>query len=123
MPEAVRGLTIVLAAPDAERLRAALTLLAANAALGGPARLFCQSDAVASLADLSAPRDAAYAVAGLPSLAALFEEALGLGVEIIACQSGLHLTGLTADRLDPRIGYGGPVSVMQTLGEDRLLLA
>jgi predicted peroxiredoxin len=119
----VRGLTIVMAESDAERLRAALTLAATNAALGGRTRVFCQSEAVRLLADRSAPRDPAYVAAGLPSLAELFEEALGLGVEIIACQSGLHLTGIAADGLDPRIGYGGPVSVMQTLGDDRLLLA
>jgi predicted peroxiredoxin len=119
----MRGLTIILAEPDGERLRAALTLAAANAALGGRTRLFCQGDAVRLLAGLSAPRDAAHAAAGLPTLVALCEEALGLGVELIACQSGLQLAGFTADELDSRIGYGGPVSVMQTLGDDRLLLA
>ena len=119
----MRGLTIILASPDGERMRAALTLAAASAALGGRARLFCQGDAVRLLADLSAPRDAAHAAAGLPALAALFEEGLGLGVEIIACQSGLHLAGLAAQALDPRLHFGGPVAILQTLGEDRLLLA
>ena len=119
----MRGLTVILAEPDGERMRAALTLVAANAALGQRARLFFQGEAVRLLVDPAAPRDAAHAAAGLPALAALFEESLGLGVEIIACQSGLHLAGLAADGLDARIGYGGAVSVMQTLGEDRLLLA
>ena len=119
----MRGLTIILAAPDGERMRAALTLAAANAALGGRARLFCQNETVRLLADLRAPEDAVHECAGLPTLARLFDEALGLGVEIIACQSGLHLAGIAADTLDPRIAFGGPMSVMQTLGEDRLVMA
>jgi predicted peroxiredoxin len=124
MPAAVRGLTIVLGEPLPERFRTALTLAAANAALGGRTRLFCQSEAVALLRPpIVGPADEAHAAAGLPVLAALFEEALGLGVEVIACQSGLALTGIGAGALDRRIGFGGPVSLLQTLGEDRLVMA
>jgi predicted peroxiredoxin len=116
----MRGLTVIVTTPA--RLRAALELAAANAALGGRARLFCQGEAVAALAlPMRDPHDEDYRAAGLPALAELFEEALELGVEPIACQSGLALMGVTADRLDARVGYGGPVSVLQTLGEDRLL--
>ncbi len=115
----VRGLTFVAIRPSS--LRAALELAAANAALGGRARVFCQGEAVAALADLRDPHDADYAGCGLPTLAALFEAALGLGVELIACQSGLALMGVGADALDRRIGFGGAVSVLQTLGEDRLV--
>lgn len=119
----VRGLTIILAAPDGERMRAALTLAAANAALGARSRLFLQDEAVHLLERPSAPRDAAHEAAGLPTIAALFDDAISLGVEIVACQSGLHLAGLTASDLDPRLSYAGPVSILQTLDEDRLLLA
>ena len=87
----------------------------------GRARVFCQGDAVAALAPLRDPHDAGHAAAGLPTLAELFEEALGLGVEVIACQSGLALTAIDADTLDPRVGFGGPVSILQTLGDDRLV--
>jgi predicted peroxiredoxin len=116
----VRGLTVIVTRPDA--LRAGLELAAANAALGGRARLFAQGEAVAALALPMRPsHDPDYAAAGLPTLAELFEEALALGVEAIACQSGLALMGLTAEMLDARVGYGGVVSVLQGLGDDRLV--
>ena len=65
----MRPLTIIVTTPDAERLRGALTLAAAQAALGGGATLFLQLDAVALLrAPVAAPRDGAHRQAGLPSL-------------------------------------------------------
>ncbi|WBO23532.1 peroxiredoxin [Sphingomonas abietis] len=114
----MRGLTLIVTRPAG--LRAGLELAAAQAALGGAARLFCQSEAVSALAPLHDPRDGDYRAAGLPTLAELVEDALALGVAIIACQSGLALTGIEAAMLDPRIGFGGPVSILQTLGDDRL---
>ena len=117
----VRGLTVVATRP--EGLRAGLELAAANAALGGQTRLFTQGEAVAALAlPMRAAHDEDYRAAGLPVLADLFEEALALGVEIIACQSGLALMGLTADLLDARVTFGGPVGMLQALGEDRLVV-
>ena len=115
----VHGLTFVVIRPGS--LRAALELTAANAALGGRARVFCQGEAVAALASLRDPHDPDHAACGLPTLDQMFEEAIGLGVEVIACQSGLLLMGVSADALDPRIGFAGPVSILQSLGEDRLV--
>ena len=45
----MRGLTILVAAADPERFHAALSLAAAQAALGGRARLHLQGEAVALL--------------------------------------------------------------------------
>lgn len=119
----MRGLTIVVADLSSERFRAALTLAAAQAALGGKARVFCQGEAVAVLRPpVQGMEDDAHEDAGLPVLAELFEEALALGVELIACQSGLTLTNSNAGTFDPRIGFAGPVAVLQTLGDDRLLV-
>ena len=116
-------MTILLLDLSSERFRGALTIAAAQAALGGRARVFCQGEAVAVLRPpIQGMADDAHEEAGLPTLEALFEEALGLGVEIIACQSGLNLTDTDAATLDPRIAVGGPVSVLQSLGEDRLAL-
>lgn len=121
----VRALNIVLGAPDAERLRAALTLAAAQAALGGTATLFLQLDAVALLqSPIAAPRDAAHRAAGLPDLATLLDEAQALGVDLIACQSGLALCGMTAADLPVGVDIGGPVGFLQRTGDDaRLLIA
>lgn len=118
----VRGLTIIVAAPAPERFRTALSIAAAHAALGGRVRVFCQGEAVAVLRlPIRGSRDDAHGDAGLPVLSTLFEEALGLGVVVIACQSGLQLTATDPASLDRRIGFGGLVGLLQGLGEDRLL--
>ncbi len=118
----LRGLTILIAEAASERFRTALTLAAAQAALGGAAHVFCQNEAVALLRPpIAGMADAAHQAAGLPTLAALLDEALALGVTVTACQSGLALTGIAANILDPRIGFGGPVAMLQALGDDRLV--
>lgn len=119
----MRELRIVVATTEAERLRGALVMAAAQAALGGKAALFLQLDAVALLrVPVEAPRDDAHRAAGLPSLAMLIEEALGLGVTLLACQSGLALCGMTAADLPPGVEMGGPVGFLQQTGERARLL-
>ncbi|APL95860.1 peroxiredoxin [Sphingobium indicum] len=121
----MRELRIVVATADAERLRGALVIAAAQAALGGGAAVFLQLDAVGLLRmPVEAPRDEAHRAAGLPSLAMVIEEALGLGVTLLACQSGLALCGMTADDLPKGVEVGGPVGFLQQTGEEaRLILA
>ena len=121
----MRELRIVVATADAERLRGALVLASAQAALGGAASIFLQLDAVALLRHPStAAGDAAHVASGLPRLGTLIDEAVALGVTILACQSGLMLAGMTADMLPPEVEAGGPVSFLQeTSDEARLLLA
>lgn len=117
----MRGLTIIVATAEAERFHAALSIAAAQVALGGTARVYLHGGAAALLDDLAAPDDERRASSGLPTLAQLFDEALLLGVTMIACQSGIALAGLGHDRLDHRIQPGGLVSLMAALGDDRLL--
>ncbi|WP_066958942.1 DsrE family protein [Rhizorhabdus dicambivorans] len=118
----MRGLTILVATGDAERLHTALGFAAATAATGARIRLHLHEGAVALLAaPLSAPNDPARHKAGLPKLGELWEEALGLGVAISLCQSGLALHDLDLEKLDPRLEAQGPVSVMTGLGDDRLV--
>ena len=121
----MRELRIVVATADAERLRGALVMAAAQAALGGGVTLFLQLDAVGLLrAPRSAPLDEAHRAAGLPSLAMVIEEALGLGVILLACQSGLALCGMTVDDLPKGVEVGGPVGFLQqTSDEARLIFA
>ncbi|MFZ2998006.1 DsrE/DsrF/DrsH-like family protein [Sphingobium sp.] len=121
----MRDLNIVLTVPDAERLRGALTLAAAQAALGGHATLFLQLDAVGLLrAHTSAPCDAAHQAAGLPDLATLIVEAQDMGVTLIACQSGMALSDLTANDLPAGVEIGGPIGFLQhTDDAARLLIA
>lgn len=121
----MRELRIVVATADAERLRGALVLASAQAALGGEASVFLQLDAVALLRHpITAPEDAAHAASGLPSLTKLISEAVALGVNVLACQSGLALANMTADILPPDVEVSGPVSFLQeTSDEARLLFA
>lgn len=118
----VRGLTIVVAGADAGRLRTALELAAANAALGGAARLFLDSAAVALLGRPD-PADATYQAAGLPTRTELIATALDLDVAVTLCQSGIALAGIDLAALDPRIAAGGLTALLATLGEDRLVVA
>ncbi|AJR22670.1 MULTISPECIES: DsrE family protein [Sphingobium] len=119
----MRELRIIVATADAERLRGALVIAAAQAALGGGAALFLQLDAVSLLrAPPEAPCDEAHRASGLPSLAMVIEEALGLGVILLACQSGLALCGMTADDLPQGVEVGGPMGFLQQTGEEARLI-
>lgn len=118
-------LLLIATTADAERLRGALTLACAESAIGGHVRLFLQLDAVGLIAPpVIAPHDEAHAAAGLPRLCELLDNALDLGVAVIACQSGLALAGVAADALDPRVTVGGPIAVLAETGpKTRITLA
>ncbi|MEH3106728.1 MAG: peroxiredoxin [Sphingomonas fennica] len=98
---------IALGTADPARLRTALVLLLATVALGGRARLFLEGAAAALAADQAEP---------------LWAEALAAGVVVLVCQTGLAEAGLSADTLDQRLTYGGPVGLMAELGDDRLAI-
>ena len=117
------GLNIIVAGADAGRLTAALETAMAVSALGSPARLFLQGEAVALLREpISAVGDAARRAAGLPGLAALIGEASAMEVALFVCQSGMTLAGLTADTMVPQARAAGLVSFLQGVGDgDRLI--
>ncbi len=101
------GLAIIVATPDPERFRSALTLAAAHAALGEATRILLDGDAVRLAA---APRGE------------LLETCFELGATITLCQSGLAAAGLDAAALDVRFDYGGMVGLLAGLGDDRLVM-
>lgn len=103
----VIGLSIIVAGTDTTRFRTALTLAAAQAALGGQVRILLDSGAVILA---STPND-------------LLESCFELGAEVTLCQSGLAEAGLAASALDPRFRYGGMVGWLADLGADRLVVA
>ncbi|WP_420136579.1 peroxiredoxin [Sphingomonas sp.] len=102
----VIGLAIIVATADAERLHMALRLAASHAALGGRTRLL--------LDDVAVP---AVQIGG-----ALLESCFELGAEIILCQSGMAAVGLEAGALDGRLQFGGMVSFLAQLENDRLVV-
>lgn len=117
----LRGLTIIVADVSSERFRCALNMAAAQAALGGSARIFLDGEAVAVVrTPVAGWNDDACADAGLPTLAELLAEALDQGVRIILCQSGMAMTGAETRDFDARIETGGMVSLIAALGDDRL---
>lgn len=117
------SLTIMLIAEDAPRGRAALSLALAQAALGDQVRIYAHERAVMLLADAPLADDdfTACAAAGLPDRRAMLAMAIESGVTLIACQTGLAMTGLTLDDLAPGAEAGGLMSVLATLGEGRLV--
>lgn len=117
------GLTIIVATADPDRFHAALSVAAANAALDKRTRIFLQGEAAGLLRDASSPADAERTRHGVPTVAQLVEEAQALGAEIIACQSGLALCGLSADDLPRGVTTSGLVQILTTRGDDQLVMA
>jgi len=101
------GLGIIVAGVDPVRFRTALTLAAAQAALGGRVRILLDSGAVTLAATLDT----------------LFESCFELGAEVTICQTGLAEASLDASMLDPRFCYGGMVGWLAGIGADRLVIA
>lgn len=116
-------LSIMLVEEDVLRARAALSLALAQAAFGGRVRVYAHERAVALLAQgLRADDDtAALAAAGLPDRLAMLAMSVESGVELIACQTGLAITGLSIDDLMPGTQAGGLVALLATLDDDRLV--
>lgn len=118
----LRGLTIVVADISSERFRVALNLALGTVALGGSARVFLDGEAVSALRQpIAGWEDESYREAGLPTLPALCAEALDAGVRFILCQSGMAMTGAEPRDYEARVEYGGMVSLLAELGEDRLV--
>ncbi len=118
------GLNIIVAGADGQRLYGALETAMAAAALGSPARIFLQGEAVALLREpVSAAGDRTRKAAGLPELAWMIGEAAAMEVGLFACQSGMALVGLTAAEMAPQVRAAGLVSFLRDVGDgDRLLV-
>jgi predicted peroxiredoxin len=118
-----RPLLLLVADSNEARLHAALSLVGAAAALGRRVHMFFQGEAVAQLR-LSArfAGDAERKLFGTPTMDALFESGLDLGVVFTACQTGLNQMSLTPDMLRPGIETGGLVSALAALPDAELLI-
>jgi predicted peroxiredoxin len=118
------GLNIIVADAAGSRFYAALETAMASAALGQPARLFLQGEAVALLrTPVGFAGDGARVAAGQPDLAQMIAEAAAMDVAIIACQSGLALAGMTAGEMASHVRAGGLVGFLAGVGEsDRLVV-
>jgi len=122
----VKGLTIIWegGAADAHaRHRLVFEMALVQCALGGALTLFVTGSAVMALRQASIKRDQFIPkLVGLSQLHVLLDELLTAGGRVVVCQSYMAGRGLSMEKLDPRIEAGGLVSVMQGLGEDRLVV-
>ena len=116
----MRGLTIIVASVDPARFHAALSVAAANCALGHRSRIFLQGEAAVLCKDGGEKR---VAPSGMPSLPELRDEAMAVGVELIVCQSGLAQVALSAEDLPEGVTTGGLVELLASRGDDQLMLA
>ncbi|KQZ64116.1 hypothetical protein ASD67_06280 [Sphingopyxis sp. Root1497] len=118
------GLSIIVAGGDDQRFYGALETAMAAAALGSPARIFLQGEAVTLLREpVSVAGDPARKAAGLPELAWMIGEAAAMEVRLFVCQSGMALVGLTAEEMVSQAKAAGLVSFLRDIGEgDRLLV-
>lgn len=124
MPVVQPGLALIFGEASHARLHAGLTLACAAAALGRPVRLFFHGEAAAALSPARHwAGDDTYAAAGVPTVKELMESALGLGIRVMACQSGLHLCGLSAAMLAEGVDAGGMVAFLADARDDQLLIA
>jgi predicted peroxiredoxin len=106
----LRGLTIIVAGADPARFEAALSIAAAQAALGARARIYMHDQAVGLLGT------------GIgEAAAALRAEALALGVTITLCQTGLDRAGIAFEALGPGHDAAGLIGLLADLGDDRLI--
>lgn len=128
MQDGVKGLTIIWqGSPSSSdqtcpnRLPFEMALV--QLALGGAVTIFVTGPAVAHLYRASKRRDEVIPkLVKIPQLHTMLDEFLAGGGRMIVCQTSASGRKVAMDKLDPRIQAGGLVSVMQGLGDDRLVV-
>lgn len=118
------GLSIIVAIAEGRRFYAALEAAMASAALGRPARIFLQGDAVRMVqVPIGFAGDHTRTAAGQPDLASMIAEAAAMEVEMFVCQSGMALVGMAATELTPHATAAGLVSFLRDVGQgDQLVV-
>ena len=117
-----QSLALIFAEANHARLHGGLSLALAAAALGRHVRLFFQGEAVCALqVGRHWAGDKSYKAGGLPLLSDLLDQVIGLGLPIMACESGIHLCGLSAPGLISGVETGGLVAFLADAREDELL--
>lgn len=112
------GLTIIVISTDHGRLRAALAMALAQAALDGRVTLYFHEASVALLTELPPAQDAV--PQGLPDTAAMIDMAREAGIRFVVCQTGLALAEIDIASLSG-CEAGGLVGLLAGLGTDRLI--
>jgi predicted peroxiredoxin len=125
MPDSIKGLTIIWEQFEAHTApnRLVFEMALVQRALGGRVTLFVTGHAVAHLKQAATKRDQLIPkLVGVPQMHTLLAEVLDSGARVIVCQTAAASQKMAMDTLDPRIEAGGLVSLMQGLGDDRLVV-
>ena len=104
----LRPLAIIVAEASGDRLRTALTLGCAAAAMGRPVHMLFDGTSVAALQTARAVE--------------LRDAAIELGVRITACQTGLAEIGLAVADLVDGVETGGMVGFLARVGDAELVI-
>lgn len=117
-----QGLAIIFSDSAHGRLHAGLSLACASAALGRPVRMFFHSESVSAFdRHRKWKGDQVFSTAGLPALCDMIKTALELGIATMACTTGLHLCGLTANQLPEGVEAAGMVSFLADVQDYELV--
>ena len=102
----LNGLALIVT--DSARMAGGLRLAAAAAALGRPVFMLFDGQTVSAL------------LANRPP--SLITEALAMGVQITACQTGMADAGIEADALLGGVETGGMIGFLSDFGQAQLIL-
>jgi len=124
VPSEPLGILLLSGAHD--RAHYAFVVASGSAALGRRAVLFATNGGChALLADWSgltdADRDARVRAAGVAGIEELREATRELGVRLIACEAGLRVEGLDADRLMPGVEVAGIATFLEAIGSGQIV--
>ena len=124
MPSEPLGILLLSGAHD--RAHYAFVVASGAAALGRHAVLFATNGGChALLTDWSgltdADRDARVRAAGVAGIEELREATRELGVRLIACEAGLRVEGLDADRLMTGVEVAGIATFLEAIGGGQIV--
>ena len=119
-------LGILLISGTHERAHYAFVLAAGAAALGRRVVLFATNDGCQALCtDWSAlqesGRDANLRLRGVAGIGELRESAVGLGVRLMACESGMRVAALDPAQLLPGVEVAGVASFLEACSGGQML--
>jgi len=120
----MRPLAIVIGSIAHDRLHAALAIANSSAALGRTVSVCFHAEAVRAVdPEFQWFEDQRFTAGGLPAIHDLLGMAIEMGVDVVVCQSGMALTGMSMIDLDDRIHAGGLISFLGHAKDAELLLA
>ena len=119
-------LGILLISGSHERAHYAFVLAAGAAALGRPVVLFATNEGCRALCtDWSglhgSGRDAAVRSRGVAGIGELRDSAVELGVGLMACEAGMRLDAIAAERLMPGVRVAGVATFLEACAGGQLL--